>query len=462
VKDLYVTCDTHVIALVLPARPADRLDHKSQMIPRKSALRHSTQFLCISIKSLEPLDPVSSNRHSTIHTTTSITKKQLLPGMSRSVWTGQLDYNNCTPAELRDFLRNRTTLKPIELERLDKYHTSYLVSRLQTLDKRATFRFLDLAPELRLHVYCHFLVERDDRYGRVKAIEPALLRSCKLVYKESEPILYHENEFKLFINFDDQGDGDIDEDTHGTERTRKNVRRCKLAHFTEFSRPGLPHQYHYTEDGGWDNALSDCMVSSECLFMLRRAEYLTLHLGECTSGMQEAIARLCLMLSGTSEAKKLRIEIHYRYTTPDKDLLAEIMWPVAFLNDKVTLEFPEGFESLHATLNEYREVLRKHPCGTLEAPGDLIIKARMRAERLITEQCKDWRYQVNTSLMVNEIVRFTGEIKTFDGFRDFANAWKYLQSYVNEHDRNLRLLEKVSKKDTESFPRWYAEFQRLA
>jgi hypothetical protein len=85
----------------------------------------------------------------------------------------------------------------------------------------------------------------------------------------------------------------------------------------------------------------------------------------------------------------------------------------------------------------------------------------MRAKRLITEQGKDRRYQVNTSLMVNEMVRFVGEIKTSDGFRDFATAWKYLQSYVNEDDKHLRLLEKVSK-DPESFPRRYVEYRRLA
>jgi hypothetical protein len=317
--------------------------------------RHSTQYLRVSRESVQRLYSASSKIYSIIPTTTPITDTHLLPDMSRSVWTGVLDYNNYTLAELRDFLQNRTTLKPTELDRLDKCHKSYLVSRLQALDKRATFRFLDLAPELRLHVYRHFLLKRDDRYGRVKAIEPTLLRACKLVYKEAEPILYHDNDFEVFINFDDQGDGDIDEDTHGTEQARKNGRRCKLAHFTEVSRPGLPHQYHYTEDGGdgWDGALSDCIVSSGCLFMLRRAEHLTLHLGECTSGMQEAIARVCLMLSGTSEAKRLRIELHYRHTTPDKDPLVEIMWPVAFLDHSVELELPEGFESLYVTLNEY-------------------------------------------------------------------------------------------------------------
>jgi hypothetical protein len=40
--------------------------------------------------------------------------------------------------------------------------------------------------------------------------------------------------------------------------------------------------------------------------------------------------------------------------------------------------------------------------------------------------------------MLDEVFRFTGGIETFEGFRDFTNACKYLQSYVNEDDNNLR------------------------
>jgi hypothetical protein len=61
----------------------------------------------------------------------------------------------------------------------------------------------------------------------------------------------------------------------------------------------------------------------------------------------------------------------------------------------------------------------------------------------------------------DEVLRFTGDIETFEGCRDFTNAWKYLQSYVNEDDKNLRLLEEVSD-DPDSFPRQYAKYRRLA
>jgi hypothetical protein len=63
--------------------------------------------------------------------------------------------------------------------------------------------------------------------------------------------------------------------------------------------------------------------------------------------------------------------------------------------------------------------------------------------------------------MLDEVFRSTGGIETFEGFRDFTNACKYPQSYVNEDDNNLRLLEEVSE-DPDSSPRRYARYKRLA
>jgi hypothetical protein len=385
--------------------------------------------------------------------------------MSLSMWNGKLDYDKCTPAELRDFVRSRTNLSSSKLKALKKAGKPYLVSRLRKLDRRATFRFLDLAPEIRLHVYGYILVGGESQYMGTRDIEPNILRTCKLIYNEADPVMYCDNRFVVSINSVNVGlvgeDEDEGEGNHESEEARENGLRCLSPQVTRIATPGRLPQYSYSQDYYGYAALSEETVTCQCLFLLRRLRNLTLHLGECTHGLQEAMARLCLMLSGASQLKKVTIVTHQRLTTLDTKSLAKIMSSVAILNADVELEFAKGFEALKAATDEYRKTLA---CGAgmfAEAPGDLIVKARMRSGRLIEEEGNDWRYRYNNGLMLNEVVRFTGDIETFEGFRDFANAWKYLQSYVNEDDKNLRLLEKVAE-DPESFPRRYAEYRRLA
>jgi hypothetical protein len=367
--------------------------------------------------------------------------------MPPNMWNELLNYNKCTEEELRDFITSRTALSFRKLEVLKTTRKPFLVSHLRKLDRCITFRFLDLAPELRLEVYHHILVAKDDQSGRVQAIEPALLRTCKLVYKEAELMLYCDNKFEVSINVDNA------DEMHKNEAARKRGHKCRRSHYTDIPQPGSSRQYRYTQEHSECEKLSDCMVSGKCLFMLRRARHLTLRLGQCTSDMQEAIARLCLMLSGTSEMKNMTIITHKRLATLDASALAEILWPAAFLTYQINLEILGGSRSLQAALTKYRKTLRKDLRRTLEAPGDLIVKTLMRSERVIIQQDKAWWYRFNTGLMLNEVLRSIGEIRTSDGFRDFTKAWKCLQSYVNEDDGNLRFLERVSKKDTESFPR---------
>ena len=77
-----------------------------------------------------------------------------------------------------------------------------LVSRLQDMDRSATFRFLDLVPELRLQVYRYVLVGRNHQVldAPDRAVETALLRTCKTIYIEAEPVLYTDNDFTVAVN----------------------------------------------------------------------------------------------------------------------------------------------------------------------------------------------------------------------------------------------------------------------
>lgn len=94
-----------------------------------------------------------------------------------------LTYRMCTPSELRGFIRDRRNLNAAEFDALKRHHKSHLVACLESLDGNTTFRFADLAPELRLEVYRHLLVERnnDDRHASDRTIETAILRTCKAV-----------------------------------------------------------------------------------------------------------------------------------------------------------------------------------------------------------------------------------------------------------------------------------------
>jgi len=127
-----------------------------------------------------------------------------------------LDYTMCTPSELRGFIRNRRNLNAAEADALRNYHKSYLVACLQSLDRNATFRFGDLEPELRLEVYRHILVSRNREAHQATdhGIETAILRTCKAVYAEAEPVLYGDNNFAVAINVNS------DENSWDNEGTR--------------------------------------------------------------------------------------------------------------------------------------------------------------------------------------------------------------------------------------------------
>jgi hypothetical protein len=307
--------------------------------------------------------------------------------MSLGMWDGLLKYDKCTPAELRGFIRSRTNLSSSKLKALKKARKPYLVSRLRKLDRCATLRFLDLAPEIRLHVYRYILVAGESQYMRTRDIEPNILRTCKLIYNEADPVMYCDNEFAVSINVDlVEEDGDEGEGNHESEEARENGLLCQSAHVTRIATPGRLPRYSYSQDHYEYPALSQEMVTCQCLFLLRRLRHLTLHLGECTYDLQDAMARLFLMLSGASQLEKVTIVAHQRLTALDTKALAKIMSSVAILNADVELEFAKGFEALKAALDEYRKLLQTYPYRTKEAPGDLIVKARMRSGRLIKEQ----------------------------------------------------------------------------
>jgi hypothetical protein len=381
-----------------------------------------------------------------------------------------LDYCMCTLSELRGFIRDRRNLNAAEFGALRNYHRSYLVGCLEHLDRNATFRFADLAPEIRLEVYRHLLVGRDREgpHAPVRVIETAILRTCKAIYAEAEPVLYSDNLFGVAIN------ANPDEDTTDDEADTSD---CNHYHYTAIYRPGNYPTYSFSQDDWADQypTLSDHMVSSSCLDMLRRVRHLHIFIGDCTFTTQEVIACLCMMLSGTIEMKTLTVTLQPSHIGIDHKELAKIFWPLAFVHTRLGFTFAtededealdnkmtEALEGMAAESQVYWMPMLAYTHPGLEQPGDLIAQARARAAHLIKRHGRDWRYLRSTDLMVNELVRCIGEIGEINQIAAFVWAWGNLASYVHESDRNLEILEQMARDvryPPRTFPSRYAEFR---
>lgn len=94
-----------------------------------------------------------------------------------------LDYNKCSTDELKMFVaqrkRGRRALRPPSKR-------DQLIRELVKIDRATTFRFEDMTPELRLHVYEELF---DLSPNMARKPNTQVLRSCKMAYREGRPIL---------------------------------------------------------------------------------------------------------------------------------------------------------------------------------------------------------------------------------------------------------------------------------
>lgn len=106
------------------------------------------------------------------------------------------NYFKCTIGELRKFLEDRKLCPKFRSR-------DEAALRLQNADRVATFRFLDLPPELRNHIYQLLLTLRSVPHligpmklgAQPKCLLPEILATSKQVHKEARGLLYGENEF---------------------------------------------------------------------------------------------------------------------------------------------------------------------------------------------------------------------------------------------------------------------------
>lgn len=120
-------------------------------------------------------------------------------------------YDRSTIYELQQFVRDRG-LKDPQPSGLTYKHLYYRI--LRAADENLSFRFSDLPPEMRNHVYRDLLIFPRAGAGQNTACYPAILRASRASNEEGKGILYGENVFQV----------DITQDHTKSSATKKSVR----------------------------------------------------------------------------------------------------------------------------------------------------------------------------------------------------------------------------------------------
>ncbi|KAK1063998.1 hypothetical protein LTR74_009065 [Friedmanniomyces endolithicus] len=104
-----------------------------------------------------------------------------------------LKYSRCSTDELKTFAHARN----IQVSHRRSSRANY-INALKQADKDFTFRFMDLAPELRNRIYRELLLFHDSYF-----CQPRILATCKTIHSEASAILYRDNliEVKLRRDF---------------------------------------------------------------------------------------------------------------------------------------------------------------------------------------------------------------------------------------------------------------------
>lgn len=104
-------------------------------------------------------------------------------------WT--VDYEMCSPKELKRMVQNRGLVDPYPAGTTMKY---YYVRTLTEADLRlSTFRFMDLPAEMRSLVYIQLLTFPVGGCHKHRSCFPQILRTSRQVHEEAEEMLYAEN-----------------------------------------------------------------------------------------------------------------------------------------------------------------------------------------------------------------------------------------------------------------------------
>lgn len=237
--------------------------------------------------------------------------------------------------------RTGTTLNEAQLQKVRDHGNYPLIDRLRQMDREATFpRFVELAPELRLGV-CEVLLtaeKKTHRHEGMPALHPAVLRTSKQVYSEAMPILYKKNKFRVNIWYSE---------TSSWFHHAGIVPVCTLA----INRPGGEFSFYHRTGTSTVPVLRSLLEHSSAMHMLRSLTHLTINFSVVTPGDDEsddyvpkardAIACLCLSLTGASKMKQPTINVNVDPKRPQRSKVdfARILWPLVFLRTDIVVKF---------------------------------------------------------------------------------------------------------------------------
>jgi hypothetical protein len=345
----------------------------------------------------------------------------------RSEWS--LDYEKCTAAELRDFIEARTsaTLSKKERRTIQNCNKYQLANRLVTLDLASTFpRFMELPAEIRLSVYELLLVDTRGRdssgfvtnWNRRYRLHTAVLRASKWIHSEAQPVLYKKNKFEAAIE--------------ASEVRLKT--RCEM----RIILPGANSPYHQRMLSSPESSFLGEMFEDPVMGALRCLTHMTINLSLVTEDDREsnkyvprardAIACLCLSLTGASKVKELTINIDLRHPRARNKIdLARILWPLVFLRTDIVVKF-EGIAELSKTSTAD---LRRVPHATAHY-GRHIAKVRQLCNKQIESRGSDLVGVRGVEDAFARMCYFGEQFIFLDDTVDLSAAWTGMR---NEADR---------------------------
>jgi hypothetical protein len=328
-----------------------------------------------------------------------------------------LDYRSCDVGELYSFVKNRTV--PTVVAAIQTLNKAEMVTHLKTLDTQRTFScFMDLPPELRLDIYQRLLLIDGKQDGKNHS---ALLRVSKLIHRESEPLLYCDNTFSVYVN-------------HYT---------IKLV-ISESSA---------TNWNTWERLPT--LAAPIRVDMLLGLKILTVRLGlthddviPLPSGhghfnviVQNGLANVCLVLSSASRFKRLNLtNILPQGNSWSDDKLLELLSPILLLPETVEVRLEGVSLALHTALEDSRRNIHLLPNRTIIACGTLLSRAMHVKRRHNQNKVSDFNMD-HVEEMLHALLRHSDWIGKSgvknDGFE--ANL-QHLEEYVTLAEEELAVL----------------------
>ena len=348
-----------------------------------------------------------------------------------------LDYKACTLVELRKFILDRLIIRPSEeeLRKINNCNLNQLTNRLHKLDQKREFpRFMELPPELRVNVYEWLLVDAQDRneHGNVDSsfernrfkLHPAVLRTSKQIYSEAQPILYKQNKFGASVTYFEEGtDGPWGTTMGCLLKVVQSGRR--LSFRQDLEGPSDTHS-PYLRGLFKDSAMS----------MLRMLTHLTVDLSLVTPGEDEshvyvskacnAIASLCLSLTGASKMEELTIKVEAGHPQRDHVDLARILGPLMLLRTDIVVKF-EGIAEVPVTFMTHLGMIPQAEAYY----GRIIAGIRKRCNKEIGKQGWDITGLHFVEMVVKDLHHFGDMMISIDDIVNLSKTWKGMRTQAD-------------------------------